>query len=163
MAGQYWKVGFGGQPVHVNPCVKTPKVMNLRFAHLIVDQAPLLQERMNAHDGANITCQVTTTSSHSQIFDGVQSVGVDHEISVVLVSSGSLAAITAIEEFCEGLLFDRINGVHIEPSSIAGENNGMGLRDELLAGRSFQRGLGRCRLVFTHGVLQTFSTFCRWL
>ena len=86
---------------------------------------------MNAHDGADISRKVATAGCNRKILDGVQSVGVDHEISVVLVDGGSLAAVSAIEEFGQSFLLYRVDDVHIKPGGIAGEDNGMCLRDQM--------------------------------
>lgn len=112
---------------------------------------------MDTHDSADITCKVATASSDSQVFNGVKTVGIDHEITVVLISSGSLAAVAAIEELCESLLLNGVDGVHVEPGGIAGKDNGMGLCHQLLARGGLQRGLGWRGLFLSHGVLKTLS------
>lgn len=100
-------------------------------AHLVVNQPPLLKERMDAHDRADISSKVATAGRNRKVLDGVESIGVDHKISVVLVDGGGLAAVPAIEEFGQGLLLYRVDDVHIKPGGIAGENNGMCLRDKV--------------------------------
>lgn len=104
----------------------------IKKAYLVVDQAPLFQERVDTHNRADISSEVSATSSDCEVFNGVQSVCVDHKISVVFISSRRLAAITAVEELCERLLLDRVDNVHVEPAGVAGEDNGMGLGDELV-------------------------------
>lgn len=74
--------------------------------YLVIYQPPLLKERVHPHDSTNISGKITATGCNGKILDGVQSVGVDHEISVVLVDGGSLATIPCIEEFRQGLLLD---------------------------------------------------------
>lgn len=54
---------------------------------------------MNSHDRANITSKISSARSDGKIFYRIQSVCVDHEISIVLVHGWCLAAITVIEEF----------------------------------------------------------------
>lgn len=105
-------------------------------AYLVVDQAPLLQEGMNSHNGANITGQVSPAGRHSQILDGIQPVRVDHEVSVVLVDMRCLAPVAAVEKLGEGLSFDVVDGVHVKPGAIARKDDGVSLRDEV-----FPRGV----------------------
>ena len=92
---------------------------------------------MNTHNSTDITRKVATASSNSQILDGVQSIGIDHEVSVIFVCSRRLAAVTAIEELSESLPLNWVDGVHIKPCRIAGEDNGVCLGDELFACGSF--------------------------
>lgn len=105
--------------------------LDRNHTHLVVNQPPLLEERMNAHDCADISGKVATAGRDRKVLDGVESIGVDHEISVVLVDGGGLAAVPAIEEFGQRLLLYRVDDVHIKPGGIAGENNGMCLRDKV--------------------------------
>lgn len=70
-----------------------------REMYLVIDQTPLLEERVNSHNCANITRQISPAGSNGKIFHWVQPVGIDHKISVVLVHSWCLAAIAVIEEF----------------------------------------------------------------
>jgi len=118
---------------------------------------------MDTHDSADITCKVATASGDSQVFDRVKTVGVDHEITVVLISGWGLAAVAAIEELRESLLLNGVDGIHVKPRSVAGKDNGMGLCDQLLARRGFQRGLGRRGLFLSHGILKALSRLLRWL
>lgn len=104
---------------------------------MVVNEAPLLQEGVDTHDGADITGEVATASGDGQVFDGVQSICVDHEITVVLVDGGGLASIPAVEELCESLSLDGVDGVHVKPRGVAGEDDGMGLRHEMIACRRF--------------------------
>ncbi len=41
-------------------------------SHLIVDESPLLQESVHAHNGAHIASKVTPTRRRGQVFRGVQ-------------------------------------------------------------------------------------------
>lgn len=86
---------------------------------------------MNPHDSANISGKVPATGRDSKILNGVQSIGVDHEIPIVLVNRRSLAAVPAIKEFRQSLLLDGVNDMHVEPSRITREDNGMCLRDKM--------------------------------
>ena len=75
---------------------------------------------MDSHDGADISGQITSASSDCQILLGVESIRIDHEVSVVLVYSRRLASIAAVEELGQGFLFDVRNLVHIKPGAVAG-------------------------------------------
>lgn len=104
-----------------------------RASYLIVDQSPLLQKGVDAHDCAHVTSQVPATGCHSQVFDGVEAICVDHKIAVVLVNSRRLASISVVEELRHGLALDIVDGVHVEPSAVAWENDRVGLRHKMLA------------------------------
>ena len=75
---------------------------------------------MDPHNRANIAGQVSAAGRHGQVLDGVQSVGVDHEVAVVLVHSRRLAPIPVVEKLGECLPFDAVDGVHIKPGAVAG-------------------------------------------
>lgn len=82
--------------VHVSkPGAKNPRTRN---PYLVIDETPLFQKGVHAHDRTNIAGQVPPTRGYSQVFDGVQSVRIDHEITIVLVHGGGFAAIPAVEE-----------------------------------------------------------------
>lgn len=53
---------------------------------LIVDKAPLLEESMNSHDCTDVASQVTSTSRARQILGWIQTVRVDHEVSISQVN-----------------------------------------------------------------------------
>jgi hypothetical protein len=94
----------------------------------------LLKESMDSHDGTHITCQVSATGCDGQILDRVQAVGVDHEVAVILVDCRSLAPVAVVEELGHSFPLDVMNGVHVEPCAVAWQDNGVGLRDEVLSG-----------------------------
>lgn len=114
--------------------------------YLVVDQTPLLKEGMDSHDGANITSQVSTASRYCQILDGVQSVGIDHKVAIVFVDSGGFASVAVVEELGHGLAFDVVNRVHVEPGTIARQDNRMCLGNEMLASSRLD-GLLRLRVL----------------
>ena len=118
---------------------------------------------MNTHNSAHITGKVATASSDGQVLNGVQSISVDHEVSVIFVGSGCLATVAAIEELGESFLLNGVDSVHVEPCGVAGEDDRMGLGDELFARSGFERRLGWRRLLFSHGILQSIHTFSRWV
>lgn len=60
----------------------------LVWLHVEVDQAPFLEERMHAHDGAHISRQVAAASGACQVGEWVLSVEIDHEEAVFLVDLG---------------------------------------------------------------------------
>ena len=86
---------------------------------------------MHSHDSANVTRKVSSAGSDGEILDWVQSIAVDHEISVVFVYCWCLASIPRIEEFWQRLLLDVVYRVHIKPSAIAGQDNGVCLRYQM--------------------------------
>ncbi len=88
---------------------------------------------MDTHDSAHVPSKVTAASCDSKVLDWVQSVGVDHEISIILIDSGRLAAVPSVEELCQSLLLNRMDSVHIEPRRITWEDNGVCLGDKVRA------------------------------
>ena len=57
--------------------------------HLVVHQSPLLQESMDPHDGTDISSQVAATGGAGQVLLGIQTVCVNHKVSVGHVSVGA--------------------------------------------------------------------------
>lgn len=88
---------------------------------------------MHSHDCADIAGQITPAGSDGQILYGIQSVRVDHKVSVVLVDGGRLAPVAIVEEFRERLALNAVDRIHVEPSAVAGQHNRVRLRDEMLA------------------------------
>lgn len=86
---------------------------------------------MNTHYSTNITRQIPAAGGDRQILDRVQSVGVDHEVSVIFVDCRSLASVTTVEELCHCFLFQGVDRMHIEPRCVTGENDGMCLGNEM--------------------------------
>jgi hypothetical protein len=86
---------------------------------------------MHAHDGTNIASQVATAGRDGEILDRVQAVGVDHEVAVVLVHRRRLAPIPVVEELGQCFPLDVVDRVHVKPGAVAGENDRMGLRDQM--------------------------------
>lgn len=83
-----------------------PSVYSVRSPHLVIDQTPLFQERMNPHDGTNISTQVPPTSGNGKILLRLKSISMDHKIAIILVNCGYFGSILAIEEFRQGASFD---------------------------------------------------------
>ena len=54
---------------------------------------------MDSHNGANISCKVSSAGSDSEVLGGIEAVSVDHEVAVVLVDRRCFASVAAIEEF----------------------------------------------------------------
>ena len=73
---------------------------------------------MDSHNGADISCEVTPAGSDGEVFGGVETICVDHEVAVVLVDCRCFASIAAIEEFRQGLSFFFVNQAHVKPSAI---------------------------------------------
>src|SRR4051794_29274903 len=99
--------------------------------YLIVDETPLLEEGVNAHYGTDIASQVAPAGSDGEILRGVEAVSVDHEVAVVLVHIGRLAPVPAVEELWQSLALDVVDGVHVEPGAVAGQHDGVRLRNEV--------------------------------
>jgi hypothetical protein len=89
-----------------------------RAVYLVVNQAPLLQKCVDTHDGTDITSQISSAGCDCQVLDGVETICVDHKVTIVLVDSWRFASVSVVEEFGHGLAFDFVNGVHIEPSTV---------------------------------------------
>lgn len=54
---------------------------------------------MDSHNGANISCKVSSAGSDGEVFGWIEAVGVDHEVAVVLIDCRGFASVAAIEEF----------------------------------------------------------------
>lgn len=108
--------------------------------HLVVDQAPLLQEGMHPHDRSYISRQVSSTRRHGQIFGRVQPIGVDHEIPIILVDLRRLASVLSAEEFGQGFTFEGVHGGEVEPCRVGRDNEWVGLGGEV-GGREVMKGL----------------------
>ena len=87
--------------------------------YLVIDQTPLLKERVDSHDGTNIASKISSARSDCKIFHRVQSVGIDHEVSIIFVHGLRLAAITVVEKFRQGLLLQVVYLMHVKPSTVA--------------------------------------------
>lgn len=75
------------------------QICRARFRnYLIIYQTPRLEERMDSHNGANVSCKVTPAGSDGEVFRGIETICIDHEIAVVLVNCRGFASIAAIEE-----------------------------------------------------------------
>ena len=132
-------------------------------AYLVIDEAPLLEEGVDAHDGADIASQVPPAGSDGEVLGGVQAVGVDHKVSVVFVHGRRFAAVAAVEELGQSLALAVVDVAHVEPGRIAGDDGRVCLRDEVRARSSLQvslcGGLGVCSfgplpVLFLLGVVQ---------
>lgn len=56
-------VGGSGLRVNLKGLIRIHGQSLIVWTHLVVDQAPLLKERVNTHDGTNIASQIATASS----------------------------------------------------------------------------------------------------
>lgn len=91
----------------------------LYLVYLIIDQAPLLEESVDAHNGAYISSQVTSTSSDRKVFLRIEPVSIDHKVPVVFVHGRRLAPIATVEEFGKSLFLNVRNLMHIKPGTVA--------------------------------------------
>src|ERR1700709_2038692 len=103
-------------------------------SYLIVDEAPLLEERVHSHNSTNISSQISAAGGNGQVFNRVEAICIDHEISVVLVHSWSLTSISVVEEFRKSFSFNAVNFMHVEPGTVTGEDDRVRLRDKVLPG-----------------------------
>ena len=78
---------------------------------------------MNTHNCTNISSQVSPAGGNGQIFDWVKAIRVDHEVSVIFVDRWSFASVSVVEEFGEGLSFNIIDFVHVEPRTVTREDD----------------------------------------
>jgi hypothetical protein len=87
---------------------------------------------MHAHDCTDIAGEVATAGRDGEILNRVQPVGVDHEVTVVLVHRRRLAPVPVVEELGQCFPLDVVDRVHVEPSAVAGEHDRMGLGNQML-------------------------------
>ena len=80
---------------------------------------------MHTHDRTDVPGQVSSACGHCQVFYGVESVCVDHKISVVFIHSWGLASIPVVEEFRKCLSLDIIDLVHVKPRAVTWEYYGV--------------------------------------
>lgn len=115
-------------------------VLSVKIAatHLVVDQAPLLKECMNAHDGAHVSSQIPPACGDCEIFRRSEPVRVDHEIAVVFVNGGCFGTISRVEELRQGASFDGMDFGHVEPGRVRGYNDFVCLCCQVLAGLFFE-------------------------
>jgi len=97
---------------------------------------------VDTHNGTNITRQVPSTGCNSEVLDWVQSVRVDHEVAVVLVDRWGLAPVPRVEELGKRLALDVMDGVHIEPGAVAGQDDRVCLGDQMFARSVLDRLFG---------------------
>lgn len=111
-----------------------------RATHLVVDQTPLFKKSMNPHDSANVSGEVSPAGGDGEVLGGVEAVGVDHKVAVVLVNRRSLAPILRVEELGEGPPFEWVNDGEAEPRRVGGNDDGVRLGREVTTsgGHSFR-------------------------
>ena len=66
--------------------------------YLIVNESPRLEKCMYSHNGADISCKISSTSSDGEVFRGIEAICVDHEVAVVLIDCWRFASVATIEE-----------------------------------------------------------------
>lgn len=97
---------------------------------------------MHAHDGTDIARQIAAAGGDGKVLDRVQAVGVDHEVTVVLVYRWGLAPVPVVEELGQRFPLDVVDRVHVKPGAVAREHNRMGLRDQMFPCRVLDKLLG---------------------
>jgi hypothetical protein len=127
MEGQCWT----GAPEDQPNLISRHESSAALIAYLIVDQAPLLEESMHAHDGANVSSQIPSAGCDSEVLGRIQSIRIDHEIAVISVYSGRLAAVAIVEELWQGLALAIIDVSHVKPGCITRYNGRIGLCNEV--------------------------------
>lgn len=130
-------------------------LLTFKVAYLVVDKSPLLQELVHAHDSTHISSQVPSACSHCEVLCRVQSVCVDHEITVVLVDRRSLAPVAVVEELGKCLLLNVVNSRHVEPCAVGRQDDSVILVDQMCACRLFDNGLVDDRRSSTGRVLHS--------
>ena len=83
---------------------------------------------MYSHNSANVTGEVPPASCDCEIFGRIESIGIDHEIAIVLVDARRFAAIPTVEEFGDALHLCLMYCIHIKPGTIARNDHGKALR-----------------------------------
>lgn len=54
---------------------------------------------MYSHNGADISCKISSTGSDGEVFRWIEAICVDHEIAVILIDCWRFASVATIEEF----------------------------------------------------------------
>lgn len=95
--------------------------------YLIVDEAPLLKKSVNPHYCTHISRKIPSASGHCKVLRRIKPVCIDHEITIVLIDSWSLASVTTVKEFWKCSLFCFVDRVHVKPGAVAWKDDGMSL------------------------------------
>lgn len=103
--------------------------IQMQRTYLIVDQAPLLEEGMDAHDSADIASKVASACGDSEILGWIKTVRVNHKIAIVLINSLSFTPIAVVEELWYALALNIMDRIHVKPGAVAREDNRLGLRN----------------------------------
>lgn len=101
--------------------------------YLIVDQSPLLEECMHAHDGAHVSSQIPSACGDCEVFGRVETICVDHKVTVITVDGWGLAAIATVEELGKGLALTVIDVAHVKPGCVAWNDGRVRLSDKVRA------------------------------
>lgn len=89
---------------------------------------------MYAHNGAYVSCEISSTGRDGEIFGRVEPVCVDHEVTVIFVNRWCLASVATVEELGQRFALEAVYLMHVEPSAVTWQNDGVCLRDEVRAG-----------------------------
>lgn len=101
---------------------------------LVVEQTPLLQERVQPDYGADVSSQVPPTCRRRYVLKRVQSIGIDHEVTIRHIDIHRLALVFAVEELGHRTLLDLMHSVIVEPRCIGWNDDVMGLLDDVSFG-----------------------------
>ena len=82
---------------------------------------------MNPHYSANIASKIPPARGDCKILRRIETIGVNHEIAIVLVDRRGLTPVPVVEEFRHSLFLEGMYSLHVEPCTIAGQDNGVSL------------------------------------
>jgi hypothetical protein len=75
---------------------------------------------MDSHYSADVATEIPPTGGKSEVFRGIESISVDHEVTSVFVSGIRLAPVSTIEPLWQVLLLNFVDAVHVKPLTVAG-------------------------------------------
>ena len=123
------RVGENGE---VRGAGRSERRRSLVVVHLIVDEAPLLEKRVHAHDGAHVAGQIAATRRRRQVLARVEAIRVDHEVAVAHVDLGRFALVLVVEELGQRALLDLVQRRVVEPRRVRGHDDVVRLFARLL-------------------------------
>lgn len=115
MEDQWQKVEYLDQSCEVVNWRSGKKQKN---SYLVIDQAPLLEECVNSHNSTDVPGKIPPTCRYREILCRVQTVCVDHEVTIVFVDCWSFAPVPTVKELWQSLSLKLVDVVHVEPCTI---------------------------------------------
>ncbi len=95
--------------------------------HLVVDQTPLFQKSVHPHYGAHVSGQITSASRGWQVLARIESIRVDHKVAIAHVDLWRFWFVFAVEKLRQSTFFDLVQCCVVEPGSVWGHYDVMGL------------------------------------